>query len=80
MSVRSVNTILSRNRRIISQIISLKSEEHITEQRLSGMGFNFDYFTGVSEDNNTIYHHCYEYAYVYESKGVYKVLQLPVKQ
>ncbi len=78
LSVRSVNTILSKNRKIISQIMYMKGELEITEQKLSGMGFNFEYFTGLSNENNKIYHHCYEFAYVSENKGIYKVYQLPI--
>ena len=78
LSVRAVNSILSRNRRIINQVIFVKGEERISEQKLSGMGFNFNYFTGQTKENDHILHHCYEFGYVHDKDGQYKMFRLPI--
>ncbi|MCC6818015.1 MAG: hypothetical protein IT245_03880 [Bacteroidia bacterium] len=79
-SVRSVNSILSKNRRIISQILLKESNQLIPENKLIKMGFNFDYFTSQTTKNNKVYKYCYEYAYVNEDKDQYFLFPAPTKQ
>jgi hypothetical protein len=76
LSVRSVNNILSKNRRIISHIIFNMNTSKVSVQELMGMGFNFNYFTGQSFENEVIYHHCYEYLYAEEDEGQYTFIPI----
>lgn len=80
MSVRAVNTILSKNRRIISRFIHEHPDEEISSSALARLGFNFEYFTGQGIKENKIYNQCYEFGYVCEDDGHYKVFKLSTKK
>lgn len=73
MSVRSVNSVLSKNRKIISQIVHAESLRRVSANRLQTLGFDFNYFTGKTTVENKEYLQCYEFSYVNEEDGTYTV-------
>ena len=63
--VRSINSILRRNRRILGAAISSESSVKIPKGRLQEQGFNFRYYTHThTTQKGNIYKLCYDYAYL----------------
>jgi predicted nucleic acid-binding Zn ribbon protein len=69
--LRTVNSILRKNRGILQDLLSKTEKTTITEKTLKALGFNFEYFTHLYETRKgTIYKFCYEYGYLMISDGV----------
>jgi hypothetical protein len=61
--VRRVNSILYRNRKILSKFTK-SSNTKIDRRILAEYGFNFGYFTSThSTRKGEVYYYCYEYGY-----------------
>jgi hypothetical protein len=62
--VRNVNNILRRNRRILSELIPT-DKVTVHKEKLSNMGFNFNYFTHLyTTQKGSVYRFVYEYGYL----------------
>lgn len=62
--VRNVNNILRRNRRILQQL-NPAGKTKISRKKLNTLGFNFDYFTGIAQnETGNTYNYCYDYGYL----------------
>ncbi len=62
--VRSTNTILRKNRRILEEL-NPTGKTKVSKKKLQTKGFNFDYITRVYQtQTNTTYRFCYEYGYL----------------
>lgn len=63
--VRSINSILRRNRRILGSLISNDCKVKIPKGSLQEKGFNFRYYTHTyTTQKGNIYKLCYDYAYL----------------
>ncbi|HQW12263.1 MAG TPA: hypothetical protein PK076_05585 [Saprospiraceae bacterium] len=64
--MRKVNHILTRNRRILEQLLPPEeSMSKASEDKLKSEGYNFKYFTHqYTNKKNQIYFFCYEYGYL----------------
>lgn len=63
--VRNVNNILRKNRRIMEDLL-VTSTVTVTKQKLTSLGFNFNYFTNTVKTKETKnYFFCYEYGYLF---------------
>ncbi len=63
--VRQINSILRKNRQILSELEPEKKKVNIHRQRLIEMGFRFNYFTNIYKTKSgKIYHFCYDYGYI----------------
>jgi len=61
--VRNINSILRKNRRILDYLIAQK-KEIVHKDKLTSMGFNFNYFTRIKNmDQNRVCFFCYEQGY-----------------
>jgi hypothetical protein len=62
--VRSVNSILRRNRKILEELIPEQTAK-ASKSKLQQRGFNFGYHTHVyTTQKGTSYYFCYEYGYL----------------
>jgi len=62
--VRSINTVLRKNRRIL-ETLNPTGKTKILRKKLLHKGFNFDHFTSIYHtQNNKMYCFCYEYGYL----------------
>lgn len=62
--VRNVNNLLSRNRRILEELVNTGSAK-ATKARLLEKGFNFGYHTNLfTNRKGSTYYFCYEYGYL----------------
>lgn len=62
--IRSINNILKRNRRILSEMVNGSVKVKVNKHMLYEKGFNFLYHTHISaEVNGTVYKVCYDYGY-----------------
>ncbi len=73
-TVRHINSILKKNRRILMELIP---EDKITvhKEKLSNLGFNFNYFTHlyVTQKGST-YRFIYEYGYLALDNAFYMLV------
>ena len=62
-TIRKINTILKRNRKILAELNPVKRTA-VTKQILLAKGFSFKYFTNeyITKNGNR-YYMCYEYGY-----------------
>lgn len=74
--VRSVNSLLKKNRSILQQLLPESGKMSVSEKTLKILGFNFDYFTSIydTKKGNT-YRFCYEYGYLKIDEGVYVIVR-----
>jgi predicted nucleic acid-binding Zn ribbon protein len=61
--MRSVDTWIRRNRRIMQEILAGRKRCVVTTSTLSGRGFIFDVCTHTLKTDNKNIHFCYEYGY-----------------
>ncbi len=63
-TVRQVNGILKKNRRILSELVPA-DKVTVHKEKLSNLGFNFNYFTNlyITQKGST-YRFIYEYGYL----------------
>ena len=63
--MRSINSILRKNRKILGEVIPVNGEVKIPKEKLYDKGFNFRYFTHTcAGKKGFIYKLCYDYAYL----------------
>lgn len=63
--MRSINSILRKNRKILGSVIATEEIMRITKEKLYDKGFNFRYFTHTyTNQKGCIYRLCYDYAYL----------------
>lgn len=79
--LRSVNSILRKNRGIMQELLSKTEKTTIPEKTMKALGFNFEYFTHLYETRKgTIYKFCYEYGYLLIGDGVLMLVKRQVKK
>jgi hypothetical protein len=63
--IRTINNILRRNRRILSEILRGSDKPEVVEkERLIAEGFHFEFFTELfTNDKEEVYYYCYDYGY-----------------
>lgn len=61
--LRSVNTMLKRNRKILEELTPSESSK-ISKEKLLQKGFNFHYHTNILNDGKDCFFFCYEYGYL----------------
>lgn len=65
-TVRNVNNILRKNRRILVDLNKQSGKTIINKETLLSSGFNFTYFTHTyTTKKGDVYHFCYEQGYLY---------------
>ena len=63
-TVRNINNILKRNRRIMEEL-NPGGKTKTTREKMNARGFNFKYLTHKYDtQNGKTYHFCYEYGYL----------------
>ena len=63
-TVRNINNILRKNRRILSEL-NPDDKTTVHKEKLSNLGFNFNYFTSLYvTQKGTTYRFVYEYGYL----------------
>ncbi|MFH1118561.1 MAG: hypothetical protein V1775_01975 [Bacteroidota bacterium] len=72
--VRQVNIILRKNRRILCELLPAEKTT-VHKEKLSGLGFNFNYFTHLytTQKGNT-YRFVYEYGYLMLENDFYMLV------
>lgn len=72
--MRQVNTILRRNRRILSEL-NPKEKTVVSKEKLNGLGFNFNYHTHLyTTQKGAVYHFVYEYGYLRLENDLYMLV------
>ncbi len=62
--MRNINNILRKNRKILEELIP-EETARASRNKLSDMGFNFNYFTSIyTNKKEQTYFYCYEYGYL----------------
>lgn len=70
-TVRNINNILRKNRRILAETLANNLKIKISKERLLTEGFNTNYFTNIYKtQKGTIYYFCYEYGYLPLDDGI----------
>jgi hypothetical protein len=65
--VRSVNSALRKNRRILEELVNNGKGElvKVPAEKLNTLGFKFKYLTHIyTTKKGTVYNYCYEYGYL----------------
>jgi len=64
--IRNINTILTKNRRILEQFITTSAgTAKASKNKLLEKGFNFNYFTSLyTTKKGYTYYYCYDYGYL----------------
>jgi predicted nucleic acid-binding Zn ribbon protein len=63
-TMRNINNILRRNRRILEELTP-DGKSKVNREKLISKGFNFNYFTNIYQTKNgNQYFFCYEYGYL----------------
>lgn len=72
-TVRNINNILRRNRRILEELNKQSGKTMVTREVLLTKGFNFTYHTHTyTTQKGYTYYFCYEQGYLFiEEKGLY---------
>lgn len=79
--VKTINSILRKNRRILQNLMPKEEKMTVSEKTLKVLGFNFEYYThNYQTRNGTIYTFCYEYGYLPISEGVLMLVKRQAKQ
>ena len=74
--VKSINSVLRRNRNILHTLTPEQGPISVSEKTLQVMGFNFDYCTELKqEDTSYPSRYCYEYGYQKVEEGVFMILK-----
>jgi len=72
--IRNVNNILKKNRRILENL-NPSGKIKIKKDKLSSLGFNFQYFTNVYKTNTgNTYYFCYEQGYLLIENDFYMLV------
>jgi hypothetical protein len=62
--IRTVNSILRHNRKILNTLVTEEGEMYILKSRLDEKGFNFNFYTQThTAENGDMFSLCYDYAY-----------------
>lgn len=73
--VRTINTILRKNRRILEQL-NPKGKVTVDEMTLAELGFNFHYFTNIYQTKKgSSYFFVYDYGYLPIEGNQYVIVQ-----
>lgn len=73
--LRNVNNILRRNRRILEELVDLRSVK-CSRSKLLAMGFDFSYFTHYyTSPKGRTYHFCYEFGYLYQKNDCFLLIK-----
>ncbi|TVR78718.1 MAG: hypothetical protein EA409_10365 [Saprospirales bacterium] len=72
--MRSVNSILRKNRRILFELYS-RGETRIDRDRLLQEGFAFGYYTNEKKDSGKLQRYCYELGYVENDSQKYSLVR-----
>lgn len=63
-SIRTVNSILRHNRKVLNSVVHEDGEKYMLRSNLDDLGFNFDFFTQVQTlDDGSQVLLCYDYAW-----------------
>lgn len=64
--VRTINSILKKNRDVLEEIMEGKEDTvKTTQEKLLHAGFQFKYFTHLyTTKKGKVYHYCYDYGYL----------------
>ncbi len=72
--VRRINSILRKNRRILSQL-NPEGKKTVDVYRLAEEGFNFHYYTNTYKTKKgVVYFFCYDHGYVVLENGQYMLV------
>ncbi|MDA3953483.1 MAG: hypothetical protein PF485_07540 [Bacteroidales bacterium] len=76
-TVRNINNILRKNRRILQDYNKQSGKTMVTKNKLLTSGFNFSYFTHIyTTKKGIIYHFCYEQGYLFlEDRALYLLVE-----
>lgn len=76
-TVRNINNILRKNRRILKDFNKQSGKSMVTKETLLTNGFNFTYYTHTyTTKKGDVYHFCYEQGYLYlEDKDLYLLVE-----
>ncbi len=78
--VRTVNSVLRKNRSIIQNLLPNGEKITVSEKTLKVLGFNFEYFTHLYETRTgSVYKFCYEYGYLPIGEGVFMLVKRQAK-
>ncbi len=65
-TVRNINNILRKNRRILMDLNKQSGKTMVTKESMLSKGFNFSYHTHTyTTKKGDVYHFCYEQGYLY---------------
>ncbi|MGC9374798.1 MAG: hypothetical protein ACP5DQ_07130 [Bacteroidales bacterium] len=65
-TVRNINNILRKNRRILMDLNKQSGKTMVTKESMLSNGFNFSYHTHTyTTKKGDVYHFCYEQGYLY---------------
>jgi len=67
-SLRNVNNILRRNRRILEEMLESRDKPYaVHKAELEKKGYNFKFHTSsyANKGDNKMYYYCYEYGYTF---------------
>lgn len=74
--VKSINTVLRKNRNILHSLVPDNGKTSVNERTLKVLGFDFEHFTNVFENRTgNIYKFCYEYGYLKIDEGIYVLVK-----
>jgi len=76
-TVRNINNILRKNRRILMDLNKQSGKTMVTKESMLTNGFNFSYHTHTyTTKKGDVYHFCYEQGYLYLSdKELYLLVE-----
>lgn len=76
-TVRNINNILRKNRRILKDFNKQSGKSMVTKETLLTNGFNFTYYTHTyTTKKGDVYHFCYEQGYLYlEDKELFLLVE-----
>lgn len=75
-SVRNINNILRKNRRILESVVQKDGKGKISKIKLTDKGFNFKYFTHTyTTQKGSVYRLCYDFGYLPIENDYYMVVK-----
>jgi hypothetical protein len=73
-SMRNINNVLRRNRRILMNLSS-RGRKKIRREKLLALGFDFTHVTSLKPSRNgKQYYYCYEQGYLPLEKGYFRLI------
>lgn len=70
MSIKQVNSILRKNRRILQVFIPGKEVIQVPKRSLESKGFDFRFFTGMEQKGKKTLMYCYDVGYTVAEDGL----------